>query len=273
MQGEQGGKRTPRFYGAHGSTEILMSEEPIMVFGVRGLPLIQEGDDLVALICERFSFEDGDIVCIASSVYSKAAGHVLPLRDVTPGERAGRIAEKTGEDPRFIQVVLDSSVDILLEYPFVLSELPCGHVGVRAGVDQSNIEDEMVIMLPPDPMAAALALKRGFLEKSHKEIGVIVTDTCGRSFRRGQTGHAVGWSGIQAIRDFRGDTDLFGHVLKITEEAVVDEIAGFANFVMGESNNGVPVVVFRNCPTWSGHDSLYFGADEDVFRKMLKKQG
>jgi coenzyme F420-0:L-glutamate ligase/coenzyme F420-1:gamma-L-glutamate ligase len=250
-----------------------MSEEPIMVFGVRGLPLIQPGDDLAALICERFSFENGDIVCIASSVYSKAAGHVLPLGEVTPGERARRIAEKTGEDPRFIQVVLDESKDILLEYPFVLSELPCGHVGVRAGVDQSNIEDDQVIVLPPDPMEAAALLKRGLLGKSGKEVGVIVTDTCGRSFRRGQTGLAVGWSGMPAIRDFRGDLDLFGHVLKITEEAVVDEIAGFANFVMGESNNGVPVVVFRNCPPWRGHDTLYFSAEEDVFRKMLKKQG
>lgn len=248
-----------------------MSEKPITVIGVRGLPLICEGDDLPSLICERVALEEGDIVCIASSVYSKAVGHVLPLREVTPGERAVRIAGRTGEDPRFIQVVLDSSDDILLEYPFVLSELSCGHVGVRAGVDQSNIEDGMVILLPPDPMGAAESLRQGFLDLSGMEVGVIVTDTCGRSFRRGQTGHAVGWSGILAIRDFRGDHDLFGHVLKITEEAVVDEIAGFANFVMGESNNGVPAVVFRNCPSWAGHDDLYFRREEDIFRKMLKK--
>ncbi|NTU99949.1 MAG: coenzyme F420-0:L-glutamate ligase [Methanoregulaceae archaeon] len=249
-----------------------MSEKPITVIGVRGLPLIQGGDDLPSLICERVSLEEGDIVCIASSVYSKAVGHVLPLREVTPGERAVRIAARTGEDPRFIQVVLDSSDDILLEYPFVLSELSCGHVGVRAGVDQSNIEDGMVILLPPDPMGAADSLRQGFLDRSGRRVGVIVTDTCGRSFRRGQTGHAVGWSGILAIRDFRGDQDLFGHVLKITEEAVVDEIAGFANFVMGESNNGVPAVVFRNCPFWAGHNDLYFRREEDIFRKMLKKE-
>ena len=79
-----------------------------------------------------------------------------------------------------------------------------------------------------------------------------------RAFRRGQTGHAIGWSGVCAIRDFRGDTDLFGRVLEITEEAVIDEIAGFANLVMGESNNGVPVVLFRGIPEWSGHDEIYF---------------
>ena len=77
---------------------------------------------------------------------------------------------------------------------------------------------------------------------------------------------------MTAIRDFRGDLDLFGHVLKITEEAVVDEIAGFANFVMGESNDGVPAVVFRNCPKWTGHNDLYFSKDEDITRRALKKE-
>lgn len=242
----------------------------IQVMGVRGLPLIRKGDDLCALIGERIALEDGDIICIASSVYSKAKGYTRELREIAPGERAYRIAGRTGEDPRFIQAVIDASEEILLEYPFVLSELPCGHVGVRAGVDQSNIENERIILLPPDPMGAARDLREGFRAAAGVETGVIVTDTCGRSFRRGQTGHAIGWSGMDAIRDFRGDTDLFGHVLKITEEAVVDEIAGFGNFVMGESDNGVPAVVFRNCPLWKGHDNLYFSPKEDVIRKLLK---
>lgn len=246
-----------------------MREEPITVFGVRGLPLIREGDDLCALIAERAALSDGDIICVASSVYSKAKGYTRSLADIIPGERAVRIAGRTGEDPRFIQAVLEASQDILLEYPFVLCELACGHVGVRAGVDQSNIEDERIILLPPDPMAAADNLREGFRRAAGAEVRVIVTDTCGRSFRRGQTGHAIGWSGMQAIRDFRGDHDLFGHELKITEEAVVDEIAGFANFVMGESNAAIPVVVVRNCPSWTGHDTLYFTAEEDIIRKRL----
>ncbi len=114
-------------------------------------------------------------------------------------------------------------------------------------------------------------LREEIRQLTGKKIGVIITDTCGRSFRRGQTGHAIGWSGFTAIRDFRGDVDLFGHELKITEEAVVDEIAGFANFVMGESNNGVPAVLFRNCQPWTGHDDLYFSKTEDITRKLLKE--
>ena len=182
-----------------------------------------------------------------------------------------RIANSTDEDPRFIQVVLDQACDILIETPFTLTEVPCGHVGVRSGVDASNVEDDLIITLPPDPMYEAEEIRRELKTLTRKDCGVIVTDTCGRSFRRGQTGHAIGWSGMSAIRDFRGDNDLFGKTLEITEEAVVDEIAGFANLIMGESNNGVPVVLFRGIPEWSGHDALYFSPEEDIIRKALKK--
>lgn len=244
----------------------------IQVMGVQGLPLIHSGDNIAAMICEREQLRDGDILCIASTIYSKAKGYTKTLASITPSERARRLAALNGEDSRFVQAVLDASADIIMEHPFILSELSFGHIGVRAGVDQSNIEDGMVIFLPPDPMSAARELREDIRTLVNKNIGVIITDTCGRSFRRGQTGNAIGWSGFPAIRDFRGDTDLFGHELKITEEAVVDEIAGFANFVMGESNNGVPAVIFRNCPSWTGHDNLYFRNDEDITKRVLKKE-
>ena len=241
----------------------------ITILPVKELPLIHAGDDLPVLIAERCALEDGDIVSIASSVYSKAKGYTRKLTDIRPTDRAHRIAKMTGEDPRFLQSILDASKDVILEYPFILSEVAGGHIGVRAGVDQSNIEDNMVILLPPDPMKAADEVRDALKKITGKTIGVIITDTCGRAFRRGQTGNAIGWSGMPAIRDFRGDKDLFGHVLKITEEAVVDEIAGIANFVMGESNNGVPAVVVRGCERWSGHDNLYFNKEEDFIRRAL----
>jgi coenzyme F420-0:L-glutamate ligase/coenzyme F420-1:gamma-L-glutamate ligase len=246
--------------------------EDIQVIGVRGLPLIRAGDNIAALICSRVDVQDGDILCVASTIYSKAKGYTRKLAEITPSERAIRLGKLNGEDPRFVQSVLDASTDIIMEHPFILSEMSFGHIGVRAGVDQSNIDDGMIIFLPPDPMKSADELRAAMKETCGRDVGIIITDTCGRSFRRGQTGNAIGWSGFTAIRDFRGDTDLFGHVLKITEEAVVDEIAGFANFVMGESNNGVPAVVFRNCGTWTGHDNLYFRGDEDITKRVLKKE-
>lgn len=267
LTGRQNIKRNPYIVR---STHRTGTMENIVVTGIRGLPLIRAGDNLAAMICERVKVEDGDIISLASTVYSKSKGYTKPLAQITPSERAQRLAKLNGEDPRFVQAVLDASQDIIMEHPFILSELSFGHIGVRAGVDQSNIDDGMVIFLPPDPMKAAAEVRDEIKTITGKNAGVIITDTCGRSFRRGQTGHAIGWSGFTAIRDFRGDTDLFGHELKITEEAVVDEIAGFANFMMGESNNGVPAVHFRNCPSWTGHDNLYFSKDEDITRRLLK---
>lgn len=243
----------------------------IQVIGVRDLPLIQRGDDLPALICEKVAFEDGDILTVASSVYSKAKGFTRDLATIIPGAEARRIAAKTKEDPRFVQAVLDSSTEILLEYPFILAEVASGHIGVRAGVDHSNVEDGQIIILPPDPMGAAAEIRSAIRRITGKDVRVILTDTCGRSFRRGQTGVAIGWAGMTAINDYRGDTDLFGHVLEITEEAAVDEIAAFANFVMGESHQGIPAVVFRNCRTWDGHDAAYFTPEEDIIRAALLK--
>ncbi|MDD1703307.1 MAG: coenzyme F420-0:L-glutamate ligase [Methanoregula sp.] len=246
--------------------------ENIIVTGVEGLPLIKAGDNISAMICERVAVENGDILSIASTVYSKSKGYTKLLAEIVPSARAERLAKVNGEDPRFVQAVLDASKNIIMEHPFILSELPFGHIGVRAGVDQSNINDGMVIFLPPDPMKSSAEVRDEIKKITGNEVGVIITDTCGRSFRRGQTGHALGWSGFTAIRDFRGDVDLFGHELKITEEAVVDELAGFANFVMGESNNGVPAVLFHNCPKWTGHDQIYFTPNEDITRKALENR-
>lgn len=243
----------------------------IEVIPVEGLGLIQKGDDLAAMIAGLLALQDGDILCIASSVVSKAKGYTRNIEEIVPGEKAGRIAAACREDPRFMQAVLDEAVDVLIEAPFTLTELPCGHVGVRSGVDHSNVEDGRLILLPRDPGREAALIREAVAAVAGADVRVIITDTCGRSFRRGQTGVAIGWSGMHGLHDFRGDHDLFGHELLITEEAVVDEIAGFANFVMGESNKGVPAVVFRNCPAWTGHDKLYFTPDEDVTRAALKK--
>lgn len=247
-------------------------DSSITVTGLRGLPLITQGDDIASLICQHTSLQDGDVLCIATTIVSKAMGYTVQLTGVRPGDQAQSIASVTGEDPCFIQVVLDQAADVIIETPFTLTALPCGHVGVRSGVDASNVEDGLAIYLPPDPMGEADRIAEQIFEQSGVKCRIILTDTCGRAFRRGQTGHAIGWSGMTAIRDFRGDTDLFGRVLEITEEAVIDEIAGFANFVMGESNNGVPVVLFRGCPEWTGHDEIYFSRSEDIIRRSLQKE-
>ena len=241
----------------------------VQVTGIKNIPLIKKGDNIAQILCKNTEFTDGDIVCIASTIVSKAFGYTRALAEIEPSERAVRISKLTGENPRFLQGILDSSKDVIIEYPFILSEVPCGHVGVRAGVDNSNIEGENIIILPKDPMNDAKRIRDEIKKTCGKDVGVIITDTCGRAFRRGQCGTAIGWAGMTAIRDFRGDHDLFGLELEITEEAVVDEIAAFSNFIMGESNNGIPAVKFSGCGTWKGHDTLYFTKEEDFIRKAI----
>ena len=145
-------KRNP-YIAVSSHSDVTM--ENIQVIGVRGLPLIHTGDNLAAMICERVNLHDGDILSIASTIYSKAMGYTRRLDVIVPSNDATRLAKINGEDPRFVQAVLDASSDIVMETPFILSELSFGHIGVRAGVDQSNIEDGMVIFLPPDPMQSA----------------------------------------------------------------------------------------------------------------------
>lgn len=244
----------------------------VQVTGIEHIPLIHEGDNLPEIICKNTTFEDGDIICVASTIVSKSKGYTKALSEITPSADAERISKLTHEDPRFLQAILDTSKDVIVEYPFILSEVECGHVGVRAGVDNSNIEGANIILLPKNPMKESEEIRAGIKKICGKDVGVIVTDTCGRAFRRGQCGTAIGWAGMCAIKDFRGDHDLFGLELEITEEAVVDEIAAFSNFIMGESNNGIPVVKFSGCETWVGHDNLYFTKEEDFVRKALKKE-
>jgi coenzyme F420-0:L-glutamate ligase/coenzyme F420-1:gamma-L-glutamate ligase len=148
----------------------------ITVIGIRGLPIIHGGDDIASFICRKQPLLDQDILCIASTIYSKSKGYTKSLGSITPGERAERLARLNGEDPRFVQAVLDASADVIMEHPFILSELSFGHIGVRAGVDQSNIEDGMVIFLPPDPMKAADEMRSQIKTISGKSIGVIITD-------------------------------------------------------------------------------------------------
>ncbi|OPX63868.1 MAG: Coenzyme F420:L-glutamate ligase [Methanoregula sp. PtaU1.Bin006] len=95
-------------------------------------------------------FQDGDILCVASTIWSKSKGYTKKLTDITASERAIRLGKLNGEDPRFLQGVLDAFTDIIMEHPFILSEMSFCHIGVRAGVDQSSIDDGMVIFLPPD---------------------------------------------------------------------------------------------------------------------------
>lgn len=234
---------------------------------ILGLPLIKEGDELASLIHSLFEIKDGDVLCIASTIVAKSEGRARDLDDYQPGPRALNIARDIDKDPRFVQAVLDESAEILLERPFLLAVTRFGHVGVNAGIDQSNVGGGRILLLPEDPGASAERLRAGL----GRDCAVIITDTCGRPFRCGVAGVAIGWAGIAALRDWRGEQDMYGKILEITQEAIVDEIAAAANLLMGEAGDGTPAVVLRglNYPRSGG--TVFMPEDKDVIRPRLKR--
>jgi coenzyme F420-0:L-glutamate ligase/coenzyme F420-1:gamma-L-glutamate ligase len=244
------------------------------VFPVPDVPEVRPGDDLAALIRERVDLRPDDVVCVASTVVSKAEGRAVDLSEFPPGPRAREIAnnleEVTGDqkDPRFAQAVLEESTEIIMESPFLLTESRFGHVGVNAGIDRSNVPDADILLLPRRPSESAARIRAEL-----PADGVVVTDTCGRPFRHGQRGVAVGWDGLAPGRDYRGETDREGRELGVTVENVVDELAATANLVAGEADGGTPAVVVRGFE-WGDHaesDAHFRDVDGDLIRQAVRE--
>ena len=244
------------------------------LFPVPDVPEIREGDDLAALVSERVDLRPDDVVCVASTVVSKAEGRFADLEAFPAGPRArelaARLSELTDEekDPRFAQAVLEESVDLVMDEPFLLTETRFGHVGVNAGIDRSNVPDHDLLLLPKRPSESAERIREGLVAER-----VVVTDTCGRPFRHGQRGVAIGWAGMSASRDWRGESDRDGRELGVTVENVVDELAAAANLVQGEGADGTPVVVVRGFE-WGDHgesDAHFRDIDGDFVRQALRE--
>jgi coenzyme F420-0:L-glutamate ligase/coenzyme F420-1:gamma-L-glutamate ligase len=227
----------------------------ITYFAVPGLPLIQPGDDLAVLIIdalrsEKFQLISGDIVVVAQKVISKAENRYVELKEVRPSEQAQALADQTGKDPRYVEVVLSESAEVVKHRPNILIMAHrLGFVMANAGIDQSNIEhadgEERVLLLPKDPDGSAAGLKARLDAAFGADVGVIINDSFGRPWRNGVVGVALGVAGLPSLLDMIGAPDLFGRPMQVTEIAVADEIAAGASLLMGQAAEGLPVVVVR----------------------------
>lgn len=243
-------------------------------FTVEKIPLIKPGDSLGHLISKRTSLEDHDIVIISSTVVSKSENMIRSIKDIPVTERGRKIALRNNTDPRFVQAVLNESIELLLESPFLLVRMKNGCICVNAGIDHSNVEgSDNILLLPEDSDESARKIKDSLFELTGKKVSVIITDTNGRAFRIGQTGAAIGIAGIKAMRDWRGTKDLFGKILEVKNEGVVDELACFANLLMGEGDGGTPVVVIRGLEMYhesNGIKDILRPEKEDMIKKALR---
>ena len=210
---------------------------------------VEEGDDLVALIISSPSkpeILDRDILIIAQKIISKQEGQIINLDTVVPSILAIGIAAEYGKDPRIVEVILSQTNRIVrMENGVIIVETIHGFTCANAGVDESNVKDSCVTLLPRDPDQSANMLKKKIKERTGKDVAVILSDTFGRPFRMGQTNAAIGASGISLIRDYEGAKDTFGRTLKVTAIAVADELCSAAELVMGKSEKS-PVAIVRN---------------------------
>jgi coenzyme F420-0:L-glutamate ligase/coenzyme F420-1:gamma-L-glutamate ligase len=237
------------------------------VIGVEGLPEIEEGFDLAALIAGAVSLEDGDVVVIAQKVVSKAEGRVRTLEDVEPSRYAQGISGD--RDPRQTEVILSETARIVrLRPPLLIAQTRHGFVCASAGVDASNAPERgTLVLLPEDPDASAERIRARLSELSGRPVAVLVTDSFGRAWREGTTDVAIGAAGLQVLLDKRGERDPAGYELHATTIAVADEIAGAAELVMGKLER-VPAAVVRGLDlagSGKGKD-LVMPPDRDLFR-------
>ncbi|MGB6628564.1 MAG: coenzyme F420-0:L-glutamate ligase [Nitrososphaeraceae archaeon] len=227
--------------------------DTIQIIPLRLSADIRPNDELDALILRSLEQRqeqifDNDVLVVAHKIVSKAEGRVVNLEHIKPSVEALKIAEEDGKDPRIMELILDESKEMIRHSNgVIIVETRHGFICANAGVDQSNVEDSVnhAVLLPVDADASANKIRESLREKTAgKDFAVIITDTFGRPFREGQTNVAIGIAGIEPIKSYVGSADMYGKKLRVTEIAVVDEIASAAELVMGKLER-VPVVIIR----------------------------
>lgn len=244
---------------------------------VTGLPLVQPGDDLPALLLaalrrQGLDFADGDILVLAQKIVSKAEDRLVYLPDLAVSDRAAALAAETGKDPHLVQAILDESRAVLRSRPgLIIVEHRLGFVCANAGIDHSNVSgsDDWVLLLPEDPDRSAAGIRTSLEAASGARIGVLIIDSHGRAWRNGTVGIAIGLSGLPGLVDLRGEADLLGRRLVATIIGAADELAAAASLVMGQAAEGIPAVHARGFPYSlrdGGLPELMRSKENDLFR-------
>jgi len=232
-------------------------------FAIPNMPLIQPGDDVLSILLDKageadLELRDGDVLVIASKIVAKAEGRQVLLNQVRPSAEATALAQETGKDPRLVELVLREAVVVSRKRLGVLvTRHRLGFVSANSGIDQSNIEagDDSALLLPLHPDSTAAAFRAAIRERLGIQAAVVISDTHGRPFRRGNVGVAIGVAGLLAVKDLRGRQDLYGRALEITQQAYADLVASAAHLLCGEADEGYPVILLRGLDLSPPHGS------------------
>jgi coenzyme F420-0:L-glutamate ligase/coenzyme F420-1:gamma-L-glutamate ligase len=230
---------------------------------------ITADDDLSKLILNSGDILDGDVLVIAQKIISKQEGRMIELSTVSPSLLAQGISSQYNKDPALVELILSESKRIVrLKNGLIIVETNGGFICANAGIDESNVMDGFATLLPLNSDKSAEIIRTSILNKTGKNVAVIISDTFGRPFRMGQTNCAIGISGLNPILDYAGTLDSFKRILRITAIAIADELSSAAELVMGKTKK-CPVVIVRNYSFKVGcntiHD-LIRPENEDLFK-------
>lgn len=226
----------------------------LSLIALPGIPHVQPGDRPAQLIVDglaraHLTLVPSDIIVITSKLVSKAEGRFVDLRTVTPSPRAEKVAELTRKDPRLVELILRESSGISrMRGEVLIVRHRLGFTLANAGIDHSNVGrngDEWVLLLPEDPDASAVQIRAAIGELTGVTPGIVISDSHGRPFRIGTLNAAIGLAGFPATWDRRGERDLYGRELQVTETGLGDEIAAAAGLLSGQAAEGLPVVLVR----------------------------
>ena len=251
----------------------------VSLFAVPGIPAVRAGDDLARILGDALEAaalppRRNDVLVVTHKVVSKAEGRYVRLADVRPSPHARELAAATGKEPALVELILSESREVLRFRPgLIIVEHRLGLVLANAGIDQSNVADEgdgpRVLLLPKDPDASSAALRAALEARFGAPLAVVVNDSIGRAWRNGVVGLALGAAGVPALLDLRGQPDLDGRALRVTQVGLADEIASAAELLMGEADEGRPAVLVRGL-SWQGPAlpaaALVRERESDLFR-------
>jgi coenzyme F420-0:L-glutamate ligase/coenzyme F420-1:gamma-L-glutamate ligase len=226
---------------------VTAAPGPIRLVALPGIPPVQPGDDLAALLRRAAAAADvplrDGVLVVCQKVVSKAEGRLAPLAEVEPSPEALRIAAEEDKDPRHTEIVLRETVRVVRRgHGVIICETRHGFVCANAGVDLSNAPgSDVAVLLPEDPDASAAALRAALLASGAGPLAVVVSDTFGRPWREGLVDVAIGCAGLAPIDDRRGTLDLAGRPLQVTATATADQLAAAAGLLM-RKDAGMPAV-------------------------------
>ena len=230
---------------------------------------IEPNIDIIDLVLESTVINDYDILIFSQKIISKNEGRIVDLSSINPSLLATGIASSYTKDPRLIELILSESKRIVrMQDGIIIVESNHGFVCANAGIDESNVKDGYVTMLPEDPDQSADKLKKQIEQRTGKNTAVIISDTFGRPFRLGQANIAIGIAGMDPIIDYKGKSDTFGKTLQVTAMAIADELCSASELVMGKVLN-CPVAIVRNFKFDFSHtkiQKIIRPKNEDLFR-------